>query len=179
MIEVSQHPPSGYPVDLDRLTPDTRAALLVLDQALRAEGFRPVVRSGYRSCAEQAEQYAIGRTVGTPGKFTTHAKGCMSWHVLGRAVDIDLYPADFGRMGEIAKNLGWKWGGDFKGFPDVGHVEFHPGLTIEQACPDPDACMDRVPGEMVSPATARKFRWVPVVLGGIAGGIAAAVWGLR
>ena len=173
MIEVSQHPPSGHPVDLDRLTPDTWAALLVLDQALRAEGFRPVVRSAYRSCAEQAEQYAIGRTA--PGTITTHAKGCQSWHVLGRAVDIDLQPASYARMGEIAKNLGWKWGGDFKGFPDVGHVEFHPGLTIEQACPDPDACVDREPGELVSPATARKFRMVPVILGGIAGGVVAAL----
>ncbi len=179
VIEVHQHPPSGHPVDIERLTPDTWAFVVALDAALRDEGFRPVVRSAYRSCAEQAEQWSIGRMPGDTRKTVTQAQGCKSWHVLGRAVDIDLTPPDYARMGEIAKQLGGKWGGDFKGFPDVGHVEFHPGITIEQACPDPAGCVDREPGELVSPATKRKLAWLPVVAGGIIGGVIAALAALR
>jgi hypothetical protein len=113
-----------------------------------ATGLHLTVRrlGGRRTCAEQNAIYAQGRTEG--GDIVTYASGCKSWHVLGRAVDVD--PVDSaGRMqpesayrtaGQIWEAIGGKWGGNFPGFPDIGHFEWHPGLTIEQACPSPSYC---------------------------------------
>jgi hypothetical protein len=131
--------------------PDMLAQWPELEAALLAEGLEGRVRSARRTCAEQAEQYAIGRSgAGDTRKTVTQARGCQSWHVSGRALDVDLYrggkkvwqESDYEIMGRLAKERGWKWGGDFPGFRDLGHVEWHPGLTIEQNCPNPDACHD-------------------------------------
>lgn len=141
-------------VDLSLLTPDTRRAWAELVHAAdRDLGLTLVPRSGRRSCAEQAEQYAIGRLPGDTRAVVTHAQGCRSWHVLGRAVDFFVYrgsaksamSSDYTAVGALAETLGWVWGGRFKGFGpngDEGHVEWHPGRTIEQMCPDPAACRD-------------------------------------
>lgn len=76
----------------------------------------------------------------------TKARGCMSWHVLGRAFDITIASpknataADWQRIGALGESIGLKWGGHFKSFVDLPHFEYHPGQTMEQACPDPDDC---------------------------------------
>lgn len=146
--------PAPPPADWPPLTPAERALLAKLHpdmqsftrrvlEAARREGLAPRLISGRRTCAEQNALYAQGRT--SPGPVVTHARGCQSWHVQGRAVDFEIpggKAADYARVGQIAKDLGGKWGGDFKGFFDQWHLEYHPGLTIEQACPDPDNCKD-------------------------------------
>ena len=101
--------------------------------------------SGKRSCAEQNELFAQGRT--KPGERVTNAEGCKSWHVQGRAVDFTIDRkgaalADYAQVGAIAKAKGCKWGGDFPGFVDMWHLEYHPGLTIEQVCPTGKECLD-------------------------------------
>ena len=168
-------------VDL-RLTPDTAEAVQRLLDHAASLGMTTRIRSAYRTCAEQAEQYALGRTV--PGtEITTHARGCQSWHVSGRAVDIDITsgPKDYAALGDFWKSLGGKWGGDFPGFPDTGHYEWHPGMTIEQACPDPSACVDLPPGSGalgggVATSPLRKLAKgalvASLVVGAIAGGLA-------
>lgn len=101
---------------------------------------------GRRTCAEQDALYAQGRSGG--GEIVTYAAGCTSWHVLGRAVDVDvidgsgaMQPENAYRIaGQLWEGLSGKWGGNFPGFPDIGHFEYHPGLTIEQACPSPTYC---------------------------------------
>lgn len=107
------------------------------------------VRSGARSCATQNGYYAQGRT--TPGDVVTYAQGCHSWHVLGRAIDADPInldgsavglPSDYELMGAIWKRLGGVWGGDFQQLDDPGHFEYHPGLEIEDICPDPRVCIE-------------------------------------
>ncbi|MCC6596891.1 MAG: M15 family metallopeptidase [Rhodanobacteraceae bacterium] len=129
---------------LDSLTPDTRALAEALLEQATAEGYTLRVVSTRRTCAEQNDLYAQGRT--KPGAVITKARGCVSWHVLGRAFDVAITSpkhataADWQRVGEIGRALGLRWGGDFKGFPDMPHFEYHPGQTIEQACPDPDDC---------------------------------------
>ena len=126
---------------LDSLTPDTRRAVKGLLEALDDAGVQYKVRSTLRTCAEQAEQYAIGRGDGDTRAIVTKAKGCMSWHTLGRAVDITLLGgASYDILGQLAEERGFKWGGRFEGFPDVGHVEYHPGLKIEDICQNPDDC---------------------------------------
>lgn len=128
---------------LAKLDPSAQAFVLQVLRELRAAGLAPQLVSGRRTCAEQNALYAKGRT--TAGPVVTQARGCQSWHVAGRAVDVQFprgTPEQYAQLGAIAKNLGGKWGGDFPGFPDVGHIEFHPGLRIEDVCPNPDNCSD-------------------------------------
>jgi len=126
-----------------------RDAALVLGELYRRQtGLDLRVRSGRRTCAEQDGLYAQGRTA--PGAIVTQARGCLSWHVLGRAIDADpVQPgtgtltgrqSDYEAAGALWRELGGVWGGGFPGFPDVGHFEFHPGQKIESVCPDPSDC---------------------------------------
>lgn len=145
------------PLDMAGLTRDTREhwdELVVAAKEKLGVDLEP--RSARRTCAQQAEQYEIGRLPNDTRKIVTHAKGCRSWHVVGRAVDFfvvrngqrSTMSSDYTKVGEFAEGLGWKWGGRFPGFGpngDEGHVEWHPGMTIETVCPNPDACVDVVP----------------------------------
>lgn len=148
-------PVVGNAALLDTMHPDAKAfALSVFAKALDTGIVTAIkVLSTRRLCATQNALYAQGRT--KPGPIVTHARGCQSWHVAGRAVDFLPTPANtstYKQIGDIAKELGGVWGGDFKvfdketqewkAFPDLGHIEFHPGLTISDVCPDPDKCVD-------------------------------------
>lgn len=143
-------PPGELPAGFARLSPgelalvrtlhpEAQAWLAATLAAAEAEGLTPKITSGRRTCAEQNAIYAQGRT--KPGAIVTRARGCQSWHVHGRAVDLLLPAAQdadgYRRIGEMAERFGGKWGGRFG---DPGHLEYHPGLTIEQVCPDPDRC---------------------------------------
>jgi len=148
--------PSGDPVDMDGLTSDTKDAWDGLVAAAKAQlGFDLVPRSARRTCAQQAEQYAIGR--GGPNDTrtpVTYAMGCNSRHVVGRAVDFIIYysdgrksylSSDYTAVGELAESLGWFWGGRLQGFGpngDEGHVQWDNGHTIQDLCPDPTQCVD-------------------------------------
>ena len=127
---------------LDTLTPGTRwRAEALMRQALEL-GIETKVASTRRTCAQQNDLWAQG---------ITPAKGCRSWHTWGRAVD--LFVVDDGKLvsngsdpryrklGEIARTLGMKWGGDFN---DPIHFEYHPGLSQKNVCPDPDLCEETV-----------------------------------
>ena len=137
---------------LDQMNGEAHQAFLALQAAATAQGLAFTVRSTRRSCAQQHGLWLIGRTPGDERTHVTNADGCVSWHVAGRAVDVTMTTGTYADIGALAKSMGWKWGGDFPGFPDVGHVEWHPGLTIEQVCPVPSACSDAsvdvtLPGE--------------------------------
>jgi hypothetical protein len=137
--------PKGY---LPAIEWRTREAFLELaGKFARKTGLSLQVRSGRRTCAEQNAIYAQGRS--TPGEVVTHASGCRSWHVAGRAVDANvLLPngatstneADYAYAGALWKSLGGGWGGDFPGFPDIGHFELHPGFSIDSVCPSDGSC---------------------------------------
>lgn len=131
---------------LDNLDGSTHQAFLDLTAAANAAGLFFNVRSTRRTCAQQAEQFAIGRQPGDTRKIVTKAQGCVSWHVSGRAVDVTMTQGSYADLGALAKTMSWKWGGDFPGFPDPGHIEYHPGMTIEQVCPNPAACSDDLVG---------------------------------
>jgi len=167
--------PSGVedPKDLlSTVTPDTRANFITMARRFEQQtGLKLKVRSGRRTCAEQAQQWAIGRTA--PGQKVTFAKGCMSWHVLGRAVDADPYDPDTGRVtggcdvyttaGELWEAMGGKWGGRFPGFGacgDAGHFQWHPGLSMETLCPDPDDCEAAVAAQGFLGRPERQVEWV-------------------
>jgi hypothetical protein len=150
-----------------------------------------VVRSARRTCQEQQELYGIGRTYNLSSSPVTYARGCQSWHVSGRAVDLDLRAAgtnqdagicaNYAVLGEIWEQLGGRWGGRFGGFGacgDAGHFEYHPGLEISDVCPDPNACEQTAAVVDAQTITPWRYRlpWLPLAAGSALG--AGVAWGL-
>jgi peptidoglycan LD-endopeptidase CwlK len=105
-----------------------------------------LITDDYRSFEEQDRLYDKGRR--TPGNVVTHAEGGESYHNFGLAVDFALQlengnvvwdieydgnengQSDWFEVAEIAKGLGFQWGGDWRGFKDYPHLQMDFGLTI-------------------------------------------------
>lgn len=160
---------------LDDLTPDTRVAVERWLEGVKALGYEVKITSTRRTCAEQNGLFAIGRGEGDSRAKVTYARGCVSWHVLGRAIDFLIQSpskteADYRKLGELGKSLGFKWGGDFPGFPDLVHLEWHGTVPIEDVCPNPDDCTGAVQRSMALN--------IPVGGGGSAGGLLALTVGI-
>lgn len=115
------------------LVPDARAAFEKLIAEANTRGVHPTIVSAVRTCCEEHNL------------ASAKGKGTRSWHVLGRAVDIELHlgapaddPAKFYReLGEWWEALGGTWGGRWTtswpnapGVPgaagDVMHFQFTP-----------------------------------------------------
>lgn len=122
--------------NLETLTPGAaRMARQWLSKArVEAEKLGVAVRiiCGTRSYAEQDALYAQGRT--RAGKRVTKARGGFSWHNFGLAWDFGVFSADGGTyfgehpayrvLGALAYGLpGCEWGGEWKGFPDLPHLQ--------------------------------------------------------
>lgn len=100
-----------------------------------------------RTFAEQNELYAQGRT--KPGGIVTKAKGGLSMHNYGLAVDIVLIidgktaswdvkgdydgdgKSDWMEVVTIFKQYGWEWGGDWKFF-DGPHFQKSFGKSVRE-----------------------------------------------
>ena len=97
------------------------------------------VVQGHRTFAEQDGLYAQGRT--KPGKKVTNARGGQSNHNYGLAVDFCIFEngqpnwnapyEKWEAIGEAAEALGLEWGGRWKSFRDLPHVQL-PGLSVAQ-----------------------------------------------
>ena len=175
---------------IDDLTADTRREWLLLEQEIIANGLEPRILSTLRTCSKQNSLYQIGRGTNDDRKVVTHARGCRSWHVLGRAIDVLLYrdgkkvndEASYELMGSLAKARGWSWGGDFKGFRDLVHVEWHPGRTTEEACPDVERCEEIQAAALAEPDVEEASlsfggsTQTVIVVGVIAASAAAGAW---
>lgn len=109
---------------------------------------------GLRTIEEQDALYAQGRTL--PGKVVTNAKGGSSYHNYGLAVDFAiLYDKDGnGTFEELSwdtakdfdkdrvfdwqevviafEKRGWEWGGKWRTFKDLPHVQKTFGKTVKQ-----------------------------------------------
>jgi len=104
-------------------------------------GIPIIITDDYRSNEEQDKLYAQGRT--TEGQIVTNVQGGESMHNYGLAIDFALEPepgnviwdmeydgngngeSDWMEVVEIAKELGFEWGGDWQGFKDYPHLEMH------------------------------------------------------
>ncbi|KKK34422.1 hypothetical protein WQ57_23005 [Mesobacillus campisalis] len=123
-----------------------QADLLVRQAA--DKGISIIITDGFRSFEEQDSLYARGRTAG--GNIVTHAQGGESFHNFGLAIDFAL-KADSGKalwdmeydgngngqsdwleVVELARGLGFEWGGDWKHFKDYPHLQMDFGLTIRE-----------------------------------------------
>jgi len=110
-------------------------------------GIRVVITADYRSADEQNRLYEQGRT--TEGNIVTNARAGESYHNYGLAIDFALLDIDgtviwdmnydgngngkkdWNEVVEIAKSLGYEWGGDWKNFKDYPHLQMDFGLSIE------------------------------------------------
>ena len=105
------------------------------------------ISSGFRTEEEQDALYAQGRTV--PGPIVTNAKGGESYHNYGLAVDFaiedgndviwdieydgnDNGKSDWKEVAEIAKDLGFTWGGDWEEFKDYPHLQMDFDTSIRE-----------------------------------------------
>ena len=84
---------------------------MLLEQA-EAWGFSPTIGDALRTCADQEAAGDVRR----------------SWHVLGRAVDLELHgaPDAYRRLGEFWESIGGTWGGRWKELypPDGDYQHF-------------------------------------------------------
>ncbi|MFC3420219.1 M15 family metallopeptidase [Salinicoccus hispanicus] len=100
---------------------------------------------GFRSFEEQDALFAQGRT--TAGNIVTNARGGQSYHNYGLAVDyaIEVGPnviwdieydgngngrSDWFEVAQIAKELGFTWGGDWESFRDYPHLQMDFGYSL-------------------------------------------------
>jgi peptidoglycan L-alanyl-D-glutamate endopeptidase CwlK len=116
---------------------------------------RAICRFTYtlRTFAEQNALFAIGRT--KPGKRVTNARGGMSFHNFGLAVDVCLLVdhnndgkfesaswdrimdfdgdkrPDFMEIVNVFKQYGWEWGGDWR-FVDPPHFQKTLGKSVRE-----------------------------------------------
>jgi len=118
--------------------------LLVRKAARR--GIEIVITHDFRSIEEQDALYNQGRSIA--GNIVTNAKGGESYHNYGLAIDFALQTpegdvvwdmerddngngkADWLEVVELAKELGFTWGGDWANFPDYPHLQMDFGLSI-------------------------------------------------
>ena len=92
------------------------------------------IASSYRTWAEQDALYAKGRT--KPGSIVTNARGGESWHNYKVAVDCCFTTCEaFGDSqpwhiyGQIAREYGFEWGGDWSTFKDRPHIQMTFGQS--------------------------------------------------
>ncbi|PWW05075.1 peptidoglycan L-alanyl-D-glutamate endopeptidase CwlK [Paenibacillus cellulosilyticus] len=119
----------------------------LVDEASKL-GIEVVITDGFRSSAEQDALYRQGRE--DSGVVVTQVKGGESYHNYGLAIDFALRTpsndviwdmgydgngngrADWMEVVDIAKKLGFTWGGDWEGFKDNPHLQMDFGYSIRQ-----------------------------------------------
>ncbi|PSL40476.1 peptidoglycan L-alanyl-D-glutamate endopeptidase CwlK [Planomicrobium soli] len=110
-------------------------------------GIDILITDDFRSIEEQNSLHRQGRS--DPGRIVTHAKGGESYHNYGLAIDFALLlpngdvvwdinrdgngngKADWQEVVDIAKDLDFSWGGDWRYFKDYPHLEMSFGLSID------------------------------------------------
>ncbi|MGP7815639.1 M15 family metallopeptidase [Niallia sp. 01092] len=128
------------------LLPIVAEKVEILKEKTAEKGITILITDDYRSFEEQDKLYDKGRK--TPGKVVTYLEGGESYHNFGLAVDFALQlengnviwdteydgngngQSDWFEVAEIAKELGFQWGGDWTGFKDYPHLQMDFGLTI-------------------------------------------------
>ena len=124
--------------EITDLLPALQSIAMEFKRRCKEAGIDILIYETYRSHKEQDANYAKGRT--KAGHIITNAKGGQSKH---NCVDIEGNPAShafdavpmkgktcqwndissYEKMAVIGKELGLKWGGDFKSIKDKPHFE--------------------------------------------------------
>lgn len=128
------------------LHPVVRERSNQLIQQAADKGIVIVITDEFRSAEDQDRLYEQGRTVA--GNIVTNARGGESFHNFGLAIDFAIKTpsadiiwdmqydgnqngtADWNEVVEMAKALGFEWGGDWAQFKDYPHLQMNFGLTL-------------------------------------------------
>jgi len=118
--------------DVSLLREDVRVNCLKWQELCRAAGLNVLITQTLRDDEYQADLYAQGRT--KPGSILTNSK-VTTFHGVGLAFDFcknvkeheydDL--AFFKKAADIAKEMGFSWGGDWTSFTDRPHLQWDAG----------------------------------------------------
>lgn len=138
-----QNHSDSFPTELNPVVKEKTNQLV---QQAAKKGITVVITDGFRSAADQDQLYKKGRAVS--GSIVTNAKGGESYHNYGLAVDFALKTSsgqviwdmeydgnknskpDWYEVVDLAKNLGFTWGGDWVKFKDYPHLQMDFGLSI-------------------------------------------------
>ena len=120
------------------LVPDAQVQAREFLKQVRAAGINARIIGGTRTFAEQDALFAQGRTV--PGKVVTNARGGFSNHNFGIAWDIGIFKGtsfldespQYDEAGQIGKDLGLEWGGEFSSIIDKPHFQCRTGKTLAE-----------------------------------------------
>ncbi len=122
------------------LDADFRQRLLVVFKLMRERhGYEMVLLEGYRSPERQTQLAALGPQVTRAGAFE-------SWHQYGLAADCafmrdgriviseqDPWAASgYAAYGEVARSVGFVWGGGWRSIKDFGHVELRRDGVLQR-----------------------------------------------
>ena len=116
--------------NLDGLAPMFVGKVKQVLSRLAEKGWRPRVAEGLRSVEQQQEKINQGRSSLNDPRTSKHVQGIAvdiidsryGWG--GPAADLDF--EFWNDLGEAAREVGLVWGGDWKSFRDVAHVEDVP-----------------------------------------------------
>lgn len=109
------------------LSPSVRRKFILFLEEIKRLGYTPVIRESVRS-AKQQNIYHRQDPRNPPAGGSSHE--------IGLAIDMDIYkngvvyskrtPKDLWLktgVPQLAKDLGIRWGGNFKGYPDNNHFD--------------------------------------------------------
>lgn len=121
--------------NIETLHPQVKDRCEALIERMEALGKPIWISSCLRSFKDQDDLYAQGRT--ELGNIVTNAQGGQSYHNYGLAFDAVFKDFNWNPpsedwweiLGEEGKKLGLEWGGDWSGFRDRPHFEWHQGFT--------------------------------------------------
>lgn len=117
--------------DVGLLRPDVAANCRLWQERCKTAGLNVLITNTVRDKEYQEYLYAQGRT--RPGSIVTNGrtptfhsdKAGLAWdfckNVKGHEYDD---PAFFRKAAEIAKEMGFSWGGDWRSFPDSPHIQW-------------------------------------------------------
>ena len=154
ILFIKENPESMDPVEYEvntetlptELHPSVAEKVEILKEKTAEKEITIRITDDFRTFEEQDKLYDKGRR--TPGQVVTHSEGGESYHNFGLAVDFALQlengnviwdieydgngngQSDWFEVAEIAKELGFQWGGDWRNFKDYPHLQMDFGLTI-------------------------------------------------
>lgn len=116
---------------LSAVNPQLAEKCRAIIELAEREGFTLIVTCGFRSNEEQNRLYEIGRRGITGERKVTNARAGQSNHNHGTAVDFAFVVGGaiswdeklYQNLGRWARAVGLSWGGDWKSFSDLPHVE--------------------------------------------------------
>jgi peptidoglycan LD-endopeptidase CwlK len=135
--------PDDLPTELHPVVKERSNQLI---QQSAEKGIVILITDDFRSMEDQNALYEKGRSA--EGNIVTHARGGESFHNFGLAIDFAIKTpdeniiwdmqydgnqngkSDWDEVVELAKALGFEWGGDWAQFKDYPHLQMNFGLTL-------------------------------------------------